>query len=157
MKNKITKLLTGSALILAALFIGCSKQQSATSAGGEPEDALGSIDERVDKHGDEIMASTTKGEAREWMKQPSHIFFKENPKDVAKFVEDFYAAGATQVLIGDVEEHDGKQFAGCLLVVLPTDAAARAKLFEVGARADTAFQNDPISDKKQKYLYYAFD
>jgi hypothetical protein len=69
------------------------------------------------------------------MKQPSHVIFKADPKEVAKFVEEFYGAGATQVLIADIEEHEGKQFGGGLLVVLPKDADARVKLFEIGSRA----------------------
>jgi hypothetical protein len=91
------------------------------------------------------------------MKQASHIFFKADPKDVAQYVEEFYRAGATQVLIADIEEHEGKQFGEALLVVLPKEASARIKLFEIGSCADTAFQNDPVSDKGQKYLYYSLD
>jgi hypothetical protein len=72
-------------------------------------------------------------------------------------VEEFYGAGATQVLIADIEEHDGTQYGEALLIVLPKEAGARAKLFEVGARADTAYQNDPVTDKGQKYLYYSLD
>ena len=34
---------------------------------------------------------------------------------------------------------------------------ARAKLFDIGCRAYTAFENDPVSDKGQKYLYYSLD
>jgi hypothetical protein len=151
--------LAGSTLALLAFTFGCGKQgDTATAAGSDPdEQSQGSLEARVDKHGEEVMASSAKAEARQWMKQPSHIFFKADPKEVAKFVEEFYAAGATQVLIADIEEHQGTQYGEALLVVLPKDAAARAKLFEVGARADTAFQNDPVSDKKQKYLYYSLD
>jgi hypothetical protein len=146
MKNKIRRLLAGSSLIIFALAGGCSQQPSADS-----------LEARVDKHGEEIMASSTKAEARDWMKQKSHVFFKADPKQVAKFVEEFYGAGATQVLIADIEEHDGTQYGEALLIVLPKEAGARAKLFEVGARADTAYQNDPVTDKGQKYLYYSLD
>jgi len=103
------------------------------------------------------MAGSAKAEARQWIKAPSHIFFKADPKEVAQFVEAFYGAGATQVLIADIEEHEGKQYGESLLVVLPKDAAMRKKLFEIGSRADTAFQNDETSDKGQKYLYYSLD
>jgi hypothetical protein len=34
------------------------------------------------------------------------------------------------------------------------DATARAKLFEIVTRAAHVFQNDPVSDGGQKYLYY---
>jgi len=99
------------------------------------------------------MASPTRTEARQWMKQPKHVFLKADPKVVAQFVEDFYLAGAVQVLIADIEEKNGNQYGESVLVVLPKDPTARAKLFEVEARVDTAFQNDPVPDKGQKYLY----
>jgi hypothetical protein len=158
MKNEIQKLLAGSALLLFTLACGCNKQQPATSASNEPEaESQGSLETRIDAHGEEIMASSAKAEAREWIKKPSHIFFKANPKEVAQFIEEFYSAGASQVLVGDIEEHEGNAFGEALLVILPKDSANRLKLFEVGSRADTAFQNDPITDKGQKYLYYSLD
>lgn len=103
------------------------------------------------------MASSTKGEAREWMKGPKHVFFKTDAKVVGQFVEDFYQAGATQVLIGDIETEQGYDYGESLLVVLPKDPAARAKLFQVEARADTTFDDDPVTDQGQKYLYNGLD
>jgi hypothetical protein len=44
-----------------------------------------------------------------------------------------------------------------LLVVLPKDTALRAKLFSIGNRADEAFQNDPVTESGQDYLYYWLD
>ncbi len=158
MKIEIGKLLTCSMLVAFALFGGCKKDSSTSAgssdSGGQSDDGLIA---RIDKHGDEIMASSTKAEAREWMKQPKHVFFKANPKEVAQFVEDFYSAGATQVFIGDIEEEGGNFYGGSLLVVLPKDPGVRAKLFEVESRADTAFQDDPVKDSGQKYLYNSFD
>ncbi len=158
MKNKIRKLLTGSMLVAFALLCGCNKDSS-TSAGNSDSGGQtdGGLIARIDKHGDEIMASSTKAEARAWMKQPKHVFFKVDPKEVAQFVEDFYNAGATQVFIADIEEEGGNQYGESLLVVLPKDPAVRTKLFEVESRADTAFQDDPVKDSGQKYLYNSFD
>jgi len=146
MKKEIRRLLVGSILAGCALVGGCDKHP--------PE---GSLETRVDKHGEEILASSAKAEARQWMKEPKHVFFKANAKEVAQFVEEFYQAGAVRVLIADIEEHDNTQFGESLLVELPQAADLRAKIFEVGGRADTAFQNDPVSDKGQKYLYYSLD
>ena len=158
MKNKIRKRSVGSMLVACVLAGGCGKQQSTSASRTDSDETSeASLETRVDKHGDEVMASSAKAEARQWMQQPKHVFFKADPKQVAQFVEEFYRAGATQVLIADIEEHEGTQFGEALLVVLPKDAAARSKLFEVGARADTAFQNDAVTDKAQKYLYYSLD
>ena len=86
------------------------------------------------------------------MKQPNRVFSKADPKEVAQFVEDFYQWGARQVFFADIEDKDGKQYGESLLVVLPRDPSARAKLFEVETRVDTAFQNEPVPDKGQKYF-----
>ena len=150
-------LLTSSLLIALVLASGCSKSRSTAAGDGSSEQSQDSLIAGIDKHGDEIMASSAKAEARQWMKQPKHVFFKADPKEVAQFVEDFYQAGAVQVFIADIEEESGNQYGESLLVVLPKDANARAKLFEVEARADTAFQDDPVSDKGQKYLYNGLD
>ena len=91
------------------------------------------------------------------MKQRGHIFFKADPKQVQQFVEEFYGRGAKQVLVGDIEVHDGTEYGEALLVVLPKDAKTRAKLFEVNTRAEAAFENDDVPDKGQKYLYFALD
>ncbi len=152
MHKGIRNLLWTGLLITAALLAGCGK-----ITGGGSGMAADSLEARVDKHCEEIMASGKKAEAREWMKSPSHIFFKEDPKQVAGFVEEFYNAGATQVFIVDTEEHDGKEFAGGMMLVLPKDPAVRAKLFAVGAKVEVAVQDDPVTDKGQKYLLYTFD
>ena len=144
MKKNLTLLSAVAIACLLVLAIGCSK----------PQDSLVAA---IDKHGDEIMASTEKAEARDWMKETNHIFFKEDPKPVSQDIEDFYNAGATQVLIADIEKEDGYDYGGALLVILPKDPAARTNLFQIGSRADTDFQNDPVTDEGQKYLYYSLD
>jgi len=158
MKNLIRNILFGTTLIGLTLACGCRKQPDVTTADNPPEESsTDSLEARIDKHGVEIMASSDKAEARQWMKQPAHIFFKADPKAVAQFVEDFYQAGAAQVFIADIEEHEGKQYGESLFIVLPKEPALRTKIFEVGSRADTAFQNDSVTDKGQKYLYYSLD
>jgi hypothetical protein len=146
MKNEIRRLLVGSVLAGCALAGGCDENHSGGSPGA-----------RVDDHAEEIMSSTAKAEARQWMTDPKHVLFKADPKEVGQFVEDFYKAGAVQVLIGDIEEHDGTLYGESLLVVLPQGKDLRAKIFEVVGRADMAFENDPVSDKGQKYLYWSLD
>jgi len=144
-----------SVLLGLSIVAGCGKHRPAASANKESELSPDSLEARIDRHGDEIMASAARAEARQWMNHPSHVFFKANPKEVGRFVEEFYSAGASQVVIADIEEHEGKQFGGGLLVVLPREPSTRSKLFELGARAAAVFQNDPVTDKGQKYLYYS--
>ena len=139
-------------LIAFTLAGGCGKSQSTTAGNDSGRQTQDSTIAFIDKQGDEIMASSTKAEARQWMKQPNHGFSKADPKQVAQFVEDFYQSGALQVFFADIEDKDGKQYGESLLVVLPKDPSARAKLFEVEARVDTVFQNEAVQDKGQKYL-----
>ncbi len=151
------KLLAGSLLATLVLACGCGKSQSSSAGDDSDGSSKSDLIAKIDQHGDEIMASNTKAEAREWMKQPKHVFFKADSKVVAQFVEDFYQAGAVSVYIADVEEEEGNQYGESLLVVLPKDPDARAKLFQVEARADTQFEDDPVTDKGQKYLYNGLD
>lgn len=147
-------------IAVLALTGGCGKQSSDTNetkSGDDSQQTDGASVADMDKAGDEVMASSTKAEARQWLKQPKHVFFKANPKTVAQFVDDFYNAGAQQVVIGEIEEEEGVQYGEALLVVLPKDSAARAKLFTIGTRAETQFDEDPVTDKGQKYLYYSLD
>jgi hypothetical protein len=115
------------------------------------------LEERIDDHCDKVIASSAKSEARQWLRQRSRGFFKTDRRDVGRFVKEFYDAGAKEVLIGDIEEDQSAQLGQSLLIVLPKEANARAKLFEIGSRAEDAFQCDPVSDKGQKYLYYSLD
>jgi hypothetical protein len=155
MRNETRKLSTVSFLTLLAFTVSCGKQSTANS--NDASNAQGSAETRMQQHGDEIMASSQKQEARQWLKNPNHLFFKADAKMVSQFVEDFYNAGATQVLVADMDNEQGVQYCGSILVVLPADSTAREKLFEVGMRADICFGQDPVIDDGQKYLYYTPD
>jgi hypothetical protein len=155
MRNEARELLAAAVLLGLTIVAGCGKHRPTATANKEWEQEPDSLEARIDRHGDEIMASAARAEARQWMNHPSHGFFKANPKEVGRFVEEFYSAGASQVVIADIEQHEGKQFGEGLLVVLPREQSARAKLFEIGARAATTFQNDPVTDKGQKYFYFS--
>jgi hypothetical protein len=152
--NRLFSVATPLIFILAC---ACSKTESGGANESSHDGSQDSPEMRMDKHGDEIMASSARQEARKWIKEPKHLFFKSDSKTVGQFVEDFYNAGAAQVLIADLEDHEGNQYAGSILVVLPTDGAAREKVFDVGMRADIVFGQDPVIDRGQRYLYYTPD
>ena len=129
---------------------------STAGRGAQIEDAENQT-KVTDKHCDEALAGQNKGEAREWLQDAKHVFFKSDRKKIAQFIEDFYLAGATQVYIVDTEQHDAIVYGGALLVVLPKDAAARAKIFTMDQGVAQAFDEDAVKDEGQKYLYHAFD
>jgi len=144
---------------IAVLFsLGCEDEPAgAPAAGGAAREAP--PEQRIDKAGDEIMASDKKAEAREWLKDDNHVLFKfrEGKAGLVKIVNEFYSAGAEKVYVGNIESEAGKDFAGTLLVVLPEDFAARSKLFQIDERVGPEFQEDPVADRGQKYLHYSFD
>src|SRR5262249_55489841 len=147
------------AAAIAVLFsLGCEDQPAgAPAAGGAAREAP--PEQRIDKAGDEIMASGKKAEAREWLKDDNHVLFKfrEGQCGLIKIVHEFYAAGAEKVYVGNIESEGGKDFAGTILVVLPEDFAARSKLFKIDERVGPEFQEDPVADRGQKYLHYSLD
>jgi hypothetical protein len=148
------------AVAFTVLFnFGCSDEQAAAPNGkvGAQEDEDGTHWKVTDEHCDEALAKNNKGEAREWLKDATHIFFKGDKKQIAQFIEDFYSAGAEQVYIADTETHNGSVYGGSLLVVLPQYAGARAKIFDLDKKVSQAFDEDAVQDRGQKYLFHAFD
>jgi hypothetical protein len=150
-----------SCLALAAAAVmfslGCGDEQVAVPGGNSKAQEEAVSNAKVDEHGDEALAGKNKGEAREWLKDASHIFFKGDRKQIAQFIEDFYSAGAAQVYIVDTETHKGSVYGGAILVVLPQDVAVRAKIFSMDKDVARAFDEDSVMDQGQKYLFHAFD
>jgi hypothetical protein len=148
------------AVAIAVFFsLGCEDQPAGAPAAGGAGVGEAPLEQRIEKAGDEIMASDKKAEAREWLKDDNHVLFKFHggKKKLTELVDEFYAAGAEKVYIGNIESEAGKDFGGTALVVLPKDATNRSKLFEIDKRVGPEFQEDPVTDKGQKYLYYSFD
>jgi hypothetical protein len=154
-------LAAGLVVLLAATALGCGKRDaagsSAASAKGAERESDQSREARFDKHAQEQIASSQAFEARKWLKTPKHVIFKHAKGQVAQLVDEFYQAGASQVYVAGVEEHEGSQFGTMLIVALPSDAAARKKIFAIAKQAEDLFQNDPTSDAKQKYLLFSLD
>ena len=74
MKIKLTPLMAGLMFLALALASGCNKSSSGSTASASDidDDSKGTVEQRVDKHGDEVMASDKKVEARAWMKDPKN-------------------------------------------------------------------------------------
>jgi hypothetical protein len=153
----------GGLLAVAAMAVvfslGCEDQQAGAPAAGGGAAGEAPPEKRIDEAGDKIMASDKKAEARQWLKDDNHVLFKfrEGKAGLAKIVDEFYVAGAEKIYVGDISTEAGKDFAGTILVVLPEDFAARTKLFKIDERVGPEFQEDPVADRGQKYLYYSLD
>jgi len=73
---------------------------------------------------------THRSEARTWLKaagkKARSLGRFKRTNDAAKFVEELYQAGASQVMVPDIYRNQrGTQFADSLLVQLPRDTAGR--------------------------------
>lgn len=111
---------------------------------------------------DKDFNESKKAEARKWLKSPLHTIIGEDKKRVLKFVDDFYAAGATKVYLADITTHfNGKnpptESAKCLLVVTPQDEEARRIFFVVHWQVVKTIGFDGDGDVGQKYTWYLLD
>ena len=111
----------------------------------------------LDKDGDEELEQPNKAEARQWLRAPSHEVFKGNKQEILKLVDEFYAAGAVTVYVTGITTLGGTEITDSVLLVLPKDTAARAKVIEVANRFWENIQNDPEKDVGQKYLSFVLD
>ncbi len=115
--------------------------------------------EKVYKDEDREFAATKKVEARQWLKDPSHLVAGMDKTKVSKFADAFYAAGATEVCFTDIEKkhnRNGKitERAKFMVVVVPQSPGVRRKVFVIHLRAVKAWGIDADGDVGQKYLWY---
>lgn len=151
--------IAGLLVALSLALCGCDKRVlpgTSTRTTGEPEAEVVDV-ATLDKLGDEELEEPNKSEARRWLKVSSHSVFEADKPTVIKFVEEFYAAGAKIVYVTGIERLGGTEVTASLLLVLPKEAAARAKVFEVAQRANEAFDSDSEKDIGQKYLSFTLD
>jgi hypothetical protein len=98
-------------------------------------------------------------EAREWLKaDPQHTIYNLNEKSAAT-VESVYEMGATKVSAAVSGDGAGGPIKTQLVIELPQDPAARAKLFEWAAASIKQFGGDdetPPHEVGQKYMVVNF-
>lgn len=87
-----------------------------------------------------------------------------NTKEAAAaFIDSLYGAGADTVWVLNVEQdsawvaQEGGPYADALLVQLPSDRSARARLFAYEGREARHEGFDPERDRGQRYLYFWWD
>jgi len=121
--------------------------------------------------GDELEQYKSQGpryEARAWLAETANDSpLASNRFDTkaagAAFIDSLYAAGADTVWVLNVAQDsalvaaEGGPYADALLVRLPSDRAARSRLFAFGAREARHEGFDPDRDRGQRYLYFWWD
>ena len=146
---KWTCLLIGVGLIT----IGCSRV-SAGEDSGSPES------EKAQYAKEDASDFASGKEARAWLADQNHVFFKVSKETVTKLVADLYDAGAAEVRISGadkVEEMGNKEFGGMLVVKLPGDAAKRKPVFALLNQIWQKVGDDPAKDDGQQYASLTLD
>jgi hypothetical protein len=107
------------------------------------------------------MLSTRKAEALEWLRGSGETSVRNlgemGEEESLQFVQRLYELGAAKVLAVEIEDFHqvgNDQTTNHLLVQLPMDIPARARLFEFGTRHAESEGFDGESDRGQEYLYF---
>lgn len=153
-------------MLLSLLFIiqlspGCRKRQENDPIGVAREKAASRED---NTHFDRLVAGQQDdgdraAEARAWLdpKNTSNALWKTSRAQTQKMVDDLYTAGAVKVLAVYAPHDETIKVNLCaeLLIVLPTDAVVRKKVFKSFNLIDKQLwgeDHENIKDEGQKYL-----
>ena len=108
------------------------------------------------------MLKSRKAEALSWLRGGSAASFRNlgemaTTEESIAFVQHFYDLGAESVLACNIVEYDNAQNSGHLLIRLPSDHAARVRLFaaEREHAESMGFEGEP--DVGQEYLFMMLD
>ena len=141
-------------LVLAsflAVSVGCTRGDTAP---GEPAKQV-ALDENKEAEKDFGEGK----EARAWIASADHLFFKVSKEPVTKLAESLYAAGAPEVRIALITEDEvtKKSIGGGLVAKLPTEATARAKVFDAVNKQRVEMDDEPDKDTGQQYVEFVLD
>src|ERR1051325_6768268 len=89
---------------LSLTILGCDKAGKDADTDSTP---LARDAAAEDKAAEEELAQANKAEARQWLKATNHVVFKNDNEAISKYVEDFYAAGATTNYFTGIETLNG--------------------------------------------------
>lgn len=156
MKIKLMHLKLAPALLAFLLALGCSRQSpdssSEQSDSGGSSGAAKEAAAQDDALAAEILKSPDIMEASDWVKRfPKSEFGKEGTP-FPPIVQRLTGAGAQRVV---VHHFKSSVFLG-VVVVLPTDAAARQRVFALEPELSQLALQRTANDSGQKYLYYSF-
>src|SRR5689334_20903555 len=131
-----------------------------------PAEQAKSGDEEVTK---ELLADKeTYAEAKDWLspKHTNHALWKGDREAIVKLVDQLYEAGAVKVYAVGFDKADNPQIVAQFVAELPTDAAARKKVFSthnkfwkkyLSGEDEEELKSFMEKDNGQKYLVLNFD
>lgn len=162
--------------VALAVFIitslGCNKQQ--TGAGTpKAKNSVGAAQSEEDgesnKHFEALVAGKVHDgdkaeEARAWLnpRNSSNVLWKTTRAQTLQYVDDLYDAGAVKVYCVFAPKDGAIPVNMCaeLLIVLPTDAAARKKVIKAYNKIDKQMwgpDHEPMKDDGRKFLDLSMD
>ncbi len=101
-----------------------------------------------------------KAEALQWL-EASHgkntLGELSSTQDSIELVKAIYAAGAEAVIAIEVDDYDGMQNTGKLIIKLPTDKALRGRVFEWHGKQAESTGFDAEQDIGQSHLFSMLD
>jgi hypothetical protein len=108
------------------------------------------------------MLASNKADALEWLNagEPGslrNLGVMATTAESVAFVQRFYNLGAKRVLACNIREYPWGQNSGHLLVQLPMDKTARAKLFLADREHAKSLGFDGVDDSGQDYLFMMLD
>jgi hypothetical protein len=143
----------GVALLLAAACKrGSASQRRAREAATRTRVDAARLAEEADRLAEDHLDRADHHEARGWLADPSHGVGSGGKERVVAVVEELYRQGARDVRVTDVETRDGKPLARSLVVVLPDDRAARARILGAVGEFRRARGQAPVPDAGQRHL-----
>jgi hypothetical protein len=106
-----------------------------------------------------LLTQAAHGEAITWLTQhaANHGVAEWEKAEAIDLFKEFYAAGAKQIDVIDVDTAGDIEIASQFIVTLPTDAADRARVFALEAQFQAEYDEDPTPDRGQRYLQLTTD
>jgi hypothetical protein len=150
--NSISRM--SRALTIAAALVCLAGCMTSTVSVSQEEKSEA---EETDKEIEEWLAEPDKAEARDWLKSDSHVLFEGDKETAAKLVSDLYGAGAKEVWIIGITPIADSEVAAAFVAVLPSDTAARKRVFAIESEFQKLMDLEPSRDVGQKYLHFSFD
>lgn len=108
------------------------------------------------------LLASNKAEALTWLRAATPQSFRnigemDTTEESIRFIQHLYDLGATTVLAVEIDEYPDGQNTGNLLVELPNDSDARARLFSFERDHAESHGFDATPDTDQPYLYLKLD
>lgn len=151
------------AILVCAFNTGCGDLELDLPAGSEAKQENASPDDDALA----MIRNKEVAEAKAWLAdEKGHVLWKGDRGEIKQLVERLYGAGAPKVYAAGISKDGPNEIVAQFMAELPSDAAARARIFQVQSAFWKSYLDEPTEDdlqmvieedKGQKYLIFNFD